>query len=232
MRGILMRFFSGILIVFFLVSPAPGAAAGEMAMKEGSHGAAVHALKVRLFDLGYLDAVHDANDRYGPATAAQVAHFQERSGLPATGEADARTLEALYSPGAVKAPLPEGRPLYDVDPDAVPDVRPDGMPDLDAGGFLPQGSEPFVYKNRAAGYWAYVSDRLNISVTRFYQSAGQIEWFEAYVSFRDGGKPVSVESDRDGKALEQPLHLAREAGAVLALSDDFWRYRKANELHT
>jgi exopolysaccharide biosynthesis protein len=66
---------------------------------------------------------------------------------------------------------------------------------------------------------------MRVEISRFYQASGQIEWFEAYVIYRDGGKPFSVESKRDGAALESPLTLAEEAGAVFAINDDFYRYR-------
>jgi hypothetical protein len=227
------KLLPGILLAALLILALPFSAFGTAnGLKEGSRGDEVLDLKVRLFDLGYLQSLKDVSDRYSADTSKKVSEFQLLNGLPQTGEADRQTLEAVYSSGAVKAPLAEDRPLYNVDPDSVPQVNPEGLPLLDEQGYLPPGSSPFVYKNRDAGYWYYLSDRMSVTITRFYQAEGEIEWFEAYISYRDGGMPFSVESKNGGTALESPLKLAQEAGAVLAISDDFYQYRAKNNQRT
>ena len=224
--GILL---AAILLILALTLPASGTAEG---LKEGSRGDEVLDLKVRLFDLGYLHSLKNANNRYTAETAEMVSEFQLFNGLPQTGEADAATLEMMNSPGAVKAPLPENRPLYNIDPDSVPGIIPDDLPPLDNQGYLAPGSSPYTYKNRGAGYWEYRSDSMKLTITRFYQAADEIEWFEAYVCYKDGGKPISVESRKSGTALESPLKLAEESGVVFAVNDDFCRYRARKNLRT
>ena len=220
---------AAILLIWALPFPALGAAEG---LKEGSRGDEVLDLKVRLFDLGYLHSLENANNRYTAETSKTVSEFQFFNSLPQTGEADAATLEVMNSPDGVKAPLPEDRPLYNIDPDSMPGIIPEDLPLLDDYGYLPPGSSPYTYMNRDAGYWEYRSDSMVVTITRLYQAKGEIEWFEAYVSYKDGGKPISIESKKDGTALESPLKLAHEAGAVLAVNDDFCRYRAQKKLHT
>lgn len=221
---------AALLLVLFLALPGFGGA--EEGLKTGDEGKAVLNLKIRLFDLGYLKSVKDASDRFTQDTAGRVKAFQEQSGLPPTGRADPVTLEALYAPGAARAPLPEDRPSYNIDPDSVPEAPPSGLPDLTGEGFLPMGTEPFVASDRERGTWCYVSDSLRVDITRFYQAAGQLEWFEVYIKYRDGGQPFSVESRREGAALESPIKLAEREGAVVAISDDFYRYRVEHKQRT
>lgn len=227
------RFCAAFLALLFLfgASPLPSSAS-DAGLKEGDRGKEVLTLKIRLFDLGYYKSVKDAHDRYTDDTAEKIGEFQLLNGLPRTGGADEVTLEAIYAPSAVKAPLPEDRPLYDIDPDSLPDVLLEDLPELDDLGYLPPGGSPYVYKNRDAGYWYYLSDRLRVSITRFYQTSGEIEWFEVYVCYRDSGKPLSVESKQDGTALESPLKLAQDVGAVVAVNDDFCRYRAKYDQRT
>lgn len=221
------RFCAAVLTLLLLSVAVPLASfASEGTLKEGDRGKDVLALKLRLFDLGYYKSVKDAHDRYTADTAERVGEFQRLNGLPQTGEANELTLETMNARGAFKAPLPEDRPLYNIDPDSLPDMLLDDLPELDGLGYLLPGSSPYVYKNRDAGYWYYLSDRLRASITRFYQASGEIEWFEVYVCYRDGGKPLSAESKRDETALESPIKLAQDAGAVVAINDDFCRYRE------
>ena len=62
-------------------------------------------------------------------------------------------------------------------------------------------------------------------ITRLHQSSGQIEWFEVYMTYRDGGKPISADSKRNGSKLESPIKLAKDIGAEIAVNDDFYHYR-------
>jgi len=210
------------LLLFLPPSATLGA---ETALKKGDKGREVANLMLRLFDLGYLPSVKGAGDVYTARLAGYVRAFQGNNHLPETGETDAATMKAVFSKEAVKAPLPENRPQYNVDPDETPSVYPEDLPQTDEQGFLPAGIAPCVYKNRGAGYWRYLSDRLSVEITRFYQAEGQIEWFEAYVKTREDGGPYSIESRRDGKANESPLKMAQREGAIFAITDDYYHYR-------
>lgn len=85
-------------------SPAEGAFSGTL--KKGDVSDTVKDVQQRLVDLYYMDyPIHENNsysvtNKYGDATSAAVQLFQERNGLPATGECDAATYEKLMSPDA------------------------------------------------------------------------------------------------------------------------------------
>lgn len=68
-------------------------------MHMGTHGIDVKRLQVRLMDLGYYGGKVSGN--YLKATSEAVKAFQTKMGLSATGEADIRTQEVLFSGDAV-----------------------------------------------------------------------------------------------------------------------------------
>ena len=103
------------------------------------------------------------------------------------------------------------------------------LPQRDAEGYLPAGAAPFVYADRDDGQWIYLSDTLQIEIAKYYQSANKIEWFEAHVTMREGEKPYSILSKRNGRTFQAPPELAQEHGAVLAITDDFFGYRVNNK---
>lgn len=212
-----------LLLVFFTLPFSSFAQTADL--KKGDHGDRVKALKVRLFDLGYLQSVKNITDRYSDDTAGYVQEFQFLNDLPETGIADAKTLEKLYAEGAIKAPLSPDRPSYNIDPDYTFSITPPNLPPLDSRGFLLAGGNPYVYQNRESGFWLYLSDQIKVTITRHYQTAKHIEWFEVYVSYKEAGKPFTVESKRNGAVLESPIKLAEQAGAVVAINDDFYSYR-------
>ena len=77
----------------------------------------MRALKARLQALGYFSKDTTVGGEYTESTVLAVRRFQAQNGLPETGEADARTLEALYAEDAVTAratPRP-AQPEYDAD---------------------------------------------------------------------------------------------------------------------
>ncbi len=226
MRSACKRPFIIILAVALLWGALPFSAfALETSLKEGSRGQEVLDLKTRLFDLGYIQSLKNVSNRYTADTAEKVKKFQLQNSLPQTGEADLDTLEAIYSPQAVKAPLSDDRPMYNILPDTMLQMDFPGMPALDEAGFLASPGNPYVYGDRDVGIWRYISGSLRVDIARYHQSDGEIEWFEVYVSFSEGGKPVTVESRKDGTAFQSPLRLAEEAQAVCAITDDFYRYR-------
>ena len=192
-----------------------------------SRGKAVIDLKQRLFDLGYYDSLKNITDVFTKDTAEKVRAFQAANGLPETGEADAATLAALYAPEVVKVPLdPERLPPYNLQPDVAVSFPAD-LPARDEQGFLLDAESPFVYQSREAGVWLYLSATMQAQVIRYYQTAGKLEWFEAYIRYKDGGKPQSIESKSDGKGFQSPLKMLEGRGdIILAITDDFYRYRE------
>ena len=219
------------LVLLCLTLILPGSLAEAQTLREGSKGKAVADLHMRLFDLGYLGSVRKAGDRYTKHTAAAVVSFQAANGLETSGLADAATQERLFAPGAVKAPLPEDRPLYNIDPDAAPPLPVELMPLTDDGGFLPPGSEHFLYENREDGVWCYLSDRLCVHIIRYVRRRAS----------RSGLRPIS----RPAKARAPsawppsatarhgpPLKIAQRENVLFAITDDFYYYRATNNERT
>jgi murein L,D-transpeptidase YcbB/YkuD len=71
---------------------------GRGGLRPGDRGPRVAALRERLRATGELDAPADARPVYDGKLAAAVARFQERHGIPPSGEVDAATLAALNVP--------------------------------------------------------------------------------------------------------------------------------------
>ncbi len=188
-------------------------------------GEEVKRLKLRLFDLGYLDSVKNANATYTKDTQEQVKAFQLLNGLPQTGVADEDTLALLYSKTAIKAPLPEDRPHHNLAPDSRPQALLDAPMDLTEEGFLVPGSAPFIHKDRENGLWVYWSDSLKVEVFRLENKKAKLEWFEAYVTCRDPSQIKSALSQKGGHRSDNPLSLAKAADAILAINDDYYTYR-------
>ena len=94
----------------------------------GSHGADVKRLQIRLLALGYYGGRVSGN--YLAATAEAVRAFQTKVGLSATGNADIRTQEVLFSDQAVgAADRASATPAPAVQEEVV--AVPDGEQDLE-----------------------------------------------------------------------------------------------------
>ncbi len=79
-------------------------AADVKPLKEGSAGAAVKELQLRLIELDYLSG--SADGAYGALTRAAVERFQREAGLEVSGMADAETQQALFAEEAPAAKQP------------------------------------------------------------------------------------------------------------------------------
>ncbi|MGJ6979605.1 L,D-transpeptidase family protein [Aestuariimicrobium soli] len=78
--------------------------AGPALYKQGSTGDAVRRIQVRLKELAWYEE-KTITGTYGPVTVAAVKGFQEKRGIPVTGEIDQRTLDLLV--GMTKTPTTE-----------------------------------------------------------------------------------------------------------------------------
>ena len=91
---------------------------------------------------------------------------------------------------------------------------------------------PLVTIDEENGLWKYESPELTITITR-KQDDTPLTWFETEV-IASPEQPlhtaISSGKKRPGRALVNPLSLAKEQGAVLAISDDFCGYRLRREL--
>jgi len=89
--------------------PAGTPAPTEAPLRYGSKGNEVKKLQKRLVELGYYKGRISGN--YLDGTRNGITAFQEKNGLPVTGEADAETQALLFSSSALgKADVPENTP--------------------------------------------------------------------------------------------------------------------------
>ena len=212
-----------MLAVILLVSSFTALAAEFPALRQGDSGKKVTALRQRLYDLGYLPSFKSEDEAYTKAVAEAVQAFETASGLPATGDASEQVQQQLFSKGAVAA-LPPFAPKHDVTHTTGPSQQV-ALPERDAEGFLPSGTAPFVHADRADGKWLYLSDSLQVDISRYHQKSGNIEWFEAFVKTRGNEKPYSVLAKRDGAVFQTPHELMKQNGSVFGITDDFFGYR-------
>ncbi len=193
-----------------------------------SRGATVYWLKLRLYELGYAKYAPSDDYTYSAATARQITELQRVNGLEETGVATPELQAFIYSDACLRG---EYTPKATREPRATsepygPSAEPE-LPRLDDEGFLPAGStEEFVYENSADGLWIYISDTLCVRIESWQQATPSLQWFETRVRTR-GEKPYTVFSKGkfDSKTFQNPGVMARQSGAVLAVSDDCYTYR-------
>ena len=70
-------------------------------LKNGDKGEAVTEMKLRMQELGYFKAGASLSDEYNGTCVDRMKQFQEKNGLPATGDADVETLTVLFSDSAI-----------------------------------------------------------------------------------------------------------------------------------
>ncbi len=197
-------------------------------LQKGDKGPKVAALRQRLYDLGYMKTFKKTDTAYDRATEQAVREFENDAGLSETGAASEAMQALLYSAKAkVKAGM-ETAAEYDLTPDTVPqkDVA---LPERDGEGYLMPGAAPFVHADREDGRWIYLSDSLQIDISRCANKKAGLEWFEAAIRTRGTEKPYTILSRREGRGFESPKALAKQHGSVLAISDDFFGYRVQKE---
>ena len=101
-----MRPFLQILLIIILLIALAVHTAGAVGVSEyrtlhiGSYGDDVHALKERLYTLGYFTN-NQFNNRYTDDTAKRIKAFEKNCTLPETGIATPALQELLYSSEAV-----------------------------------------------------------------------------------------------------------------------------------
>ncbi|HIU34542.1 MAG TPA: SH3 domain-containing protein [Candidatus Pullichristensenella excrementigallinarum] len=81
---------------------APASPLLSLNLSSGSTGTNVQRLQTRLYYKGYLSKSSSVDGEYGSITTSAVKLFQAAAGLSATGTADSKTLQALYSNSAPK----------------------------------------------------------------------------------------------------------------------------------
>ena len=196
----------------------------------GSKGATVYWLKLRLYELGYAKyKPGDEDYTYTEAMSRQILELQKVNGLEETGIADTQLQAFIYSdaclPGSIThAPTAVPRATTEpIGPSADPE-----LPVTDPEGFLPLGSrEEFVYEDVEGGLWIYLSDELSVRIESYQQVTPSLQWFETRVRIRGTEKPRCIFSKGrfDSTTFQYPGVIARNASAVVAVSDDCYTYR-------
>ena len=104
------------MLVLALLLPM-GAALGEEIWRRGDQGDRIREIQNRLIELAYLEG--EATGVFDEATEEALTAFQLRNSLLATGMADAKTLEVLFSAGAVAQAFQEEVWAEDVEMDGA-----------------------------------------------------------------------------------------------------------------
>ena len=209
-----------LLLAAVLLLQACALAESFETLTVGSKGPRVLEVKERLRDLRYTTD-RQLTKKYTEKTAAAVRLFQAANGLPETGDADEATQAALFAEAAVKKPYATLAPLATPGPTPAVD-----WPETDAEGFL-AGEGTYCYENDEEGLWIWLTPSLRIVITAREDSSIPLEWFETDIRTRGGEGFYSVMTDpeRPGKKYRYPYDIARDAGCVLAFSDDFFATR-------
>lgn len=209
-----------LLLAAVLLLQACALAESFETLTVGSKGPRVLEVKERLRDLRYIND-RQLTKKYTEKTAAAVRLFQAANGLPETGDADEATQAALFAEAAVKKPYATLAPLATPGPTPAVD-----WPETDAEGFL-AGEGTYCYENDEEGLWIWLTPSLRIVITAREDSSIPLEWFETDIRTRSGESFYSVMTDpeRPGKKYRYPYDIARDAGCVLAFSDDFFATR-------
>jgi exopolysaccharide biosynthesis protein len=196
-------------------------------LEQGEKGPKVAALRQRLYDLGYLDGFKKTDVKFDETTLEALKRFQSANGLAADGYASSNLQDLLYSAKAIPA-APIVRSKEDVTATRGPQ-KVVALPELNQYGLLPPGSSELVYYDWDDGLWMYVSDSISVEIRRYQQDKGKMEWYEAIIKCAPGNHPYSVLSKNSGRTYQTPRLMAKQAGAVFAITDDFFGYRVKNK---
>ena len=110
---------------------------------------------------------------------------------------------------------------------------PVAYPQRDEEGFLTVPEE-YVYENDTEGLWIYLSEDLQVIITRQEDSRAKLEWFETEIRTRGDQcfRTVMTDPARPGKNFQAPYEIARREQFVLGFSDDFYGNRMNNGENT
>ncbi len=228
----LKKHFYFIILCLLLICLLPTCFAFET-LQEGDKGENVELLKLRMYELGYFSS-KNFSDEYNDVTASRVKQLEKINGLDETGIATPELQTLIFSENVKKKNGKViGKPM--VVPTPLPIIRPQQevvYPPTDDKGFLLDAQEEFVYKNQEDGKWVYKSDTLQVDITRIEDPNQVVLYYETHV-FTQGDERMTAlltEGKRPAYTLKKPQTIARENKAVLAISDDFFGYRRRNNM--
>ncbi len=219
--------------------------ANAITLESGSRGEDVLKLKERMYELGYY-RTNDFNDIYNNIAVERVKQLQKKNKLKQTGVVTDELWELIFSDacvaadGTVKNPqarpgeaAPASTPGPEVTAPAVtpkPDMAPaearaplevPGAPERDAEGFLTTEPE-FSVSDFDVGFWAYLSDTLQVVIHRYWDEEQKVCWFACDIRTRGDER---IQSLSTGGKYVYPRVLARSSRSVLAFTDDNHDYR-------
>ncbi len=225
------------LLLLILISALllQSALAVSFPLRQGDKGQDVLALKNRMYELHYFRSTKFSTV-YNETTAERVRQLQQQNGLPQTGEVDEALWNLIFSSDCLSAddPPKAAETADAVEADAPSAPLPEnvhapfpvpGAPERNEQGFLTADDE-YVVTDESSGFWAYLSDTLQVVIRRFEDPSQKIIWFQTDV--RTAGEE-RITPLLTGGSWQQPRKIARAAQAVLAFSDDFYSYRKYNK---
>ena len=246
MRRMVLLFLSIFLLFASCLPLSPAFSEGAAGLQKGDSGPEVDALKERMYVLGYFTS-RKFSPIYNDITAQRVALLQEMNGLEPTGTCSPELLSLIFSDDVITADgkryadrdlpsSPSEVPLSDApasEAEAAPASPPPEPPERNEEGFLTDSSLEYVYRDSTGGLWLYFSSTLQVEIHRYTDPSVPLVWYETEVKAVPGEnlKTVSIGNIEKGRLL-RPQTLARQEGAVLAFSDDYFFYRVRNHLRT
>ena len=227
------------LAVVLLLTLIPICCQGEGAyreLKKGDRGEDVLALKDRLYELGYITSKNYGDD-YNKNTVSKIKELQKKNGLKATGIATPELQELIFSDRCIgkngqtaASGTSESPAVFN-----MPSPAGKSAPELDADGYY-DADEPYVYADRKAGEWTYISRDIHIEVRQRVDKSVPHKWLEAAIRFREPARFGSMLSEsspekptKSGLQPAKPITIAEKHQAVFAISDDFFGYRLWND---
>ena len=231
-----------MLLLLAVIATGVFAEASYRELKKGDSGPDVTALKERLFDLGYITS-RNFGDDYNKNTAERIRQLQKKNGLRQTGIATPELQELIFSDDCIGK---DGKKRAAADGSSgkaparflMPEPAGKTKIPLDEEGFY-DAEEPYVYADRKAGVWSYVSRDIHVEVRQRVDKSVPHQWLEAAIRYREPaffGAMVNEappeKMTKSGTFLSKPTTIVRDHQAVFAFSDDFFGYRMLNKQTT
>ena len=231
-----------VLLLLAVIVTGVFAEASYRELKKGDSGPDVTALKERLFDLGYITS-RNFGDDYNKNTVERIRQLQKKNGLRQTGIATPELQELIFSDNCIGK---DGKKRAAADSSSgkaparflMPEPAGKTKIPLDEEGFY-DAEEPYVYADRKAGVWSYVSRDIHVEVRQRVDKSVPHQWLEAAIRYREPaffGAMVNEappeKMTKSGTFLSKPTTIARDHQAVFAFSDDFFGYRMLNKQTT
>ena len=231
-----------VLLLLAVIVTGVFAEASYRELKKGDSGPDVTALKERLFDLGYITS-RNFGDDYNKNTVERIRQLQKKNGLRQTGIATPELQELIFSDNCIGK---DGKKRAAADSSSgkaparflMPEPAGKTKIPLDEEGFY-DAEEPYVYADRKAGVWSYVSRDIHVEVRQRVDKSVPHQWLEAAIRYREPaffGAMVNEappeKMTKSGTFLSKPTTIVRDHQAVFAFSDDFFGYRMLNKQTT